>query len=96
MLKSNAIGTLAVLLFSVAVCRAAEEDNLGFTDTPFLPNSPWRVHDRNRPHPPIVAPGATCGQPPADAVVLFDGKDLSQWEGEQADISAGLELLWQV
>lgn len=91
MLKSNAMGMLAVLLFSVAVCQAAEEDNLGFTDTPFLPNSPWRVHDRNRPHPPIVAPGATCGQPPADALVLFDGKDLSQWEGEQADTSAGLE-----
>lgn len=30
--------------------------------------------------PPIVTPGE-CGSPPSDAIILFDGKDLSQWEG---------------
>ncbi len=90
MLKREIIVVSAVLLFSMGILVQAQEDNLGFTDTPFLPNSPWRVHDRNRPHPPIVEPGATCRQPPADAVVLFDGKDLSQWEGKE-DISSGLE-----
>jgi hypothetical protein len=30
--------------------------------------------------PPIVAPGATSSDPPADAIVLFDGKDVSGWE----------------
>lgn len=29
----------------------------------------------------MVAPGRECGSPPADAIVLFDGKDLSQWTG---------------
>jgi len=41
------------------------------------------VHDGLRPQPRVVTPGAGFSQmaaPPSDAIVLFDGKDLSQWE----------------
>jgi hypothetical protein len=31
--------------------------------------------------PPIVTPGATNSDPPSDAIVLFDGTDLSRWRG---------------
>jgi hypothetical protein len=79
-----AIGAMAWLV-SMAAGGDAKDDGHGYEDTPFLPNSQWRVHDRHRPQPPLVEPGQTPGQmlgaPPADALVLFDGKDLSQWEG---------------
>jgi 3-keto-disaccharide hydrolase len=33
--------------------------------------------------PPVVTPGATPGAPPSDAIILFDGKDLSQWVSQK-------------
>jgi hypothetical protein len=44
----------------------------------------WKIHDRNRPLPPVVDPGTAStpdvpGRAPSDAIVLFDGKDLSKW-----------------
>lgn len=67
---------------------------LGYDDTPMLPNSPYRVHDGNRPQPRIVtpAPPDQPGQPPSDAVILFDGRDLSQWVRSHD----GGEALWKV
>jgi hypothetical protein len=52
---------------------------VGYTNLAEIPGTPWRIHDASRPQPPVVAPGAGPGAPPADAVVLFNGKDLSQW-----------------
>ncbi len=51
----------------------------------------WKPFDMNRPVPAVVDPGTsstedTAGRPPGDAVVLFDGKDLSKWS--QKDGSA--------
>ncbi len=31
------------------------------------------------PVPKVVTPGDTCGAPPSDAIVLFDGKSLDEW-----------------
>ncbi|MEM7144766.1 MAG: DUF1080 domain-containing protein [Verrucomicrobiota bacterium] len=51
----------------------------GYTDTPFLPGDKWRVHDDTRPRPKVVTPGKQSTAPPKDAVILFDGTDLSGW-----------------
>jgi len=44
----------------------------------------WAVHDMDRPQPKVITPGEAStedisGQPSSDAIVLFDGTDLSQW-----------------
>ncbi len=56
----------------------------GFTDTPMQPGGRWHVHDPARPKPPIVTPGAGPGTAPSDAIVLFDGRNLSQWAHRDA------------
>ncbi|MGA2069626.1 MAG: DUF1080 domain-containing protein [Thermoguttaceae bacterium] len=78
----GAVAGLFLCLFTaLAPTLAAAAEGFGYTDTPFLPHSKWRVHDKMRPQPAMVEPGREPGSPPADAIVLFDGKDLSQWTG---------------
>lgn len=69
----------ALSLASMALLAQAPMTNLGYTDTPMLPGAPYRVHDPARPHPAVVTPGTQAGAPPSDAIVLFDGRDLSRW-----------------
>jgi hypothetical protein len=79
--------TLLVVFLAATVSSCAQTPQpghaaIGYTDTPYLPDGKWRVHDLNRPRPRMVTPGLNGG-PPADAIVLFDGKDLSHWVGER-------------
>lgn len=61
-------------------------DGVGFEDTPLLPHGAWRVHDKNRPVPALVAPAPLVSSaPPSDAIVLFDGRDLSRWKSGDKD-----------
>jgi hypothetical protein len=72
-----------LFVLSSAAASLGAEDPLGYKDTPPIPGTPWHVHDGDRPQPRIVTPGAAfslLAPAPSDAVVLFDGRDLSQWE----------------
>lgn len=56
----------------------------GIAGLPANAQTQWKPHDRNRPAPKEIDPGTwssqeTAGKAPSDAVVLFDGKDLSAW-----------------
>lgn len=57
----------------------------GYKHTPVQPWSGFHVHDPDRPVPRKVEPGKPCsseptGAAPSDAVVLFNGQDLSAWQ----------------
>ena len=69
----------AVLALAAALGAQQPNHDLGYDDTPYIPGQKWRVHDVTRPRPHTVTPGARPGDPPSDAIVLFDGKDLSHW-----------------
>lgn len=75
---------------------APDSKNVGYDDTPIIPGTNWHVHDGTRPQPPIVTPGTPStedepGAAPSDAVILFDGTDLSGWIGKN-----GGEAQWKV
>jgi hypothetical protein len=83
-------GILGFVLQSLAEDKSAHHDApIGYTDTPMLPSGKWHVHDPDRPVPPVVTPGATFSDgapPPSDAIVLFDGHDLSGWTCEKGPV----------
>jgi len=60
--------------------RGASGAVIGFTKLAEIPGTRWRIHDAARPQPKVITPGATASAPPSDAIVLFNGKDLSGWE----------------
>jgi hypothetical protein len=80
-------GILVLALVAVAanVALAQAEPKPKITDTPMQPDGKWHVHDPARPQPPIVTPGTFSAQatPPSDAIVLFDGKSLSNWRDKK-------------
>jgi len=93
--------TIAVIATNVALAQNKRTTEVtiggvaGFQDTPLQPDGKWHVHDPARPQPPIVSPGASFSEnaaPPADAVVLFNGKDLSHWR----DKKTGGEPAWKI
>ncbi|MCC7176688.1 MAG: DUF1080 domain-containing protein [Bryobacterales bacterium] len=87
-----------IVLAMVAGAQQSPNPDLGFTDTPILPGLKWHVHDPDRPQPKPVVPGAAPGAPPSDAVVLFDGKDLSRWvqRGKGPEGAREFEPKWKV
>jgi len=55
-----------------------QDPKLGYSDTPLIPGTKWHVHDGMRPQPTVVESGQ-AGSAPSDAVVLFGGSDMDEW-----------------
>jgi hypothetical protein len=82
-------GVAAVVVLAGALV-AQDKKKEGYTDTPVITGQKWKVHDADRPVPPVVTPGAQYGAPPSDAIILFDGRDLSHWSNGKG------EAAWKV
>ena len=85
------LGATALALTYSAGAHAAE---LGYTDTPKLPDGKWTVHDSRRPQPRVVTPGTAStqekpGKAPSDAIVLFDGTNLDEWKNKKWKVENG-------
>ena len=82
-----AVSCLTLGVGAVAFAVGQQQDRLGYQDTPTIPGSKWHIHDGLRPQPKVVESGTfstqeTPGKPPSDAIILFDGKDLSRWKSD--------------
>jgi hypothetical protein len=77
----------AIVLASTLAGAKSSQDRPGYSDTPAIPNSKWKVHDSTRPYPAVVA-SAPYGEPPSDAIVLFDGTSLDAWQSGDGAVPA--------
>jgi hypothetical protein len=80
MKKTFFIVMLVVISISLVAMTCFKEE--ASMDDQKLSQTKWKVHDPDRPLPSVVDPGPAGSPilPPSDAVILFDGKDLSQWQ----------------
>ena len=80
--------TVLCIVVSLAPASRAAVSAPPFYGDPPDEHHPWAVHDGNRPQPQVVTPGTFSsemlpGRPPSDAVILFNGTDLSNWQTEK-------------
>jgi hypothetical protein len=78
---------VAVLLLIPVILAASASKDSAKSPSQKADLEKWAIHDMDRPLPPVVDPGP-AGPPavaPSDAVVLFNGSDLAQWEDAKGE-----------
>jgi hypothetical protein len=80
-LRSGKAAFLSLLLFGNISISAVRQSNQQLAPFP-PPNN----------EPKNITPGKTGGDPPSDAIILFDGKDLSKWRS----VKDGGDARWQI
>lgn len=98
MVKLKSLLLILTACASTAAFAAEKKDPMA--NNPRLPDG-FRVHDSERPLPPVITPGATAADAPSDAYTLFDGNDLTGWVGtvstnKKKRYNPQGEALWKV
>lgn len=103
--------TAALAVWSVPSClqaaeatnKAAGKKGKAAVEQPFTPGGQYRKHDVNRPRPQVVTPGPFIPddpklKAPEGAIIIFDGKDLSQFVRNPSpkDTDKSPEPKWKV
>lgn len=57
----------------IIVCLLLVAIVMGVSSFAAIQVAKYAVHDKERQNPPVIAPPEQLGQPPSDAIVLFDG-----------------------
>jgi len=90
MRKMGVLFSFLLFVIGLAAFCSQDKGNKGNGEEGQASSTPaeqWSIHDPARPLPPVVDPGP-AGPPvaaPSDAIVLFNGKDLSEWEDSKGE-----------
>jgi len=84
-MKTSAVKIIVCLFFVALV--------LGVSCLAAMQVKKYNVHDKTRENPPVITAGEKFGQPPSDAIVLFDGENTSQWVSEKR---GGGDVPWKI
>src|SRR5262245_43034578 len=80
------------IILTLAVVIAAVTTAISQTQQPQPRPSAELPYESPKKDPPIITPAAKLGDAPSDAVILFDGKDLSGWKS----LRDGSDAKWDV
>lgn len=74
----NKISLLSLVLVTSALADPASKPPVP-KEQPMTPGGVYRAHTMDRPRPRVITPPAV-DKAPSDAIVLFDGTDLTKWK----------------
>ena len=73
---ASAVAATFVLLLA---CESSARAQVRVAENAPEPTDP-KATEQWEPVPPVITPGNAAGAAPSDAIVLFDGRNLDQWE----------------
>jgi len=101
-MKSPVLTAVCIACSAALVSSAEPAKSAGPKKEPQLaPGGKWKHGDMSRPRPRVITPPgmstqAAPGKAPSDAIVLFDGTDLSKWKRDKAAPGEDDKAPWKV